>query len=238
MTSDQLASGLQQDETLTINGGYSVTLQAGMTLAAAAEKINGVLDGNHVGMQATVVDDRLQLQSNFYGSNYAVSISSTLDDGAGGTGLGGATAGSVNTAYGANVEGTIGGKKAAGWGQWLTGSEGSAKDLKLKITATETGDRGVVKVSEGLGSRLSHYAAQVTDAKDGLLTRAGNSLSDGIDRIAEDTRKMEASVSTYVEQMQLKFATLEGLMAKNKTTLEYLQGQMTSLKSGSVNTSA
>lgn len=238
MLGASLASGLQQDETLSINGGYSVTLKAGMTLAEAAQKINGVLDGNHVGMQASVVDGRLQIQSSFYGSNYAVSISSTLDDGAGGTGLGGATAGTANTVYGTNVEGTIGGKKATGWGQWLTGSEGPVKDLKLTITGDETGDRGVVRVSQGLGSRLNHYAAQVTDPKEGLITRASQALSDGIDSIAADTKKMEESVTAYVEQMQLKFATLEGLMAKNKTTLEYLQGQMTSLKSGSVNTSA
>lgn len=237
MTGDQLASGLQQDETLTINGNYSVSLTAGMSLAQAADKLNTVFDGNKLGMQATVVDDRLQLQSSFYGSNYAISVTSTLTDGAGGTGLGGATAGTANTAYGANVQGTIGGKTAEGWGQWLTGSEGSVKDLKLKITDTVTGDHGVVKVSQGLGSRLNLYAAQVT-GKEGLITRAGQSISDGIDRITADIKKMETGVTTYVEQMQLKFAKLEGLMAKNKTTLQYLQGQLNSLRSGSVDTSA
>ena len=224
--SDQLASGIQQDETLTINGSYKVALQAGMTLQQAADKLNSVLTGNSVGMKATVVDDRLQLQSNFYGSSYGISIVSSLDDGAGGTGLGGATAGAANTVYGTNVEGTIGGKKAQGWGQWLTGSEGGVTDLKLKITGTETGDCGVVKLSQGLGSRLGNYAAQVTDAKNGLITRAGQAIADDISRQTEDATKMEDSVQDYIAQLQDKYATLEGVIAKNKTTLQYLQAQL------------
>lgn len=227
-TGDQLLTGIAHNETLTIGGKYNVLLTEGMSLDQACTKLNTVLQGNGTGMTASVVDNRLQIQSNFYGSNYAVNISSSLDDGAGGTGLGGATAGTTAVVYGENVEGTIGGKKAEGWGQWLTGSEGSVKDLKLKVTGSTIGDKGVVKVSQGLASRLSNYTTQVTDSSSGLVTRATDSITETITQISEDVDKMEESVQTYIEQLQLKFATLEALIAKNKITLQQITGQYTS----------
>lgn len=232
VTSEVLASGIQQNETLTISGKYNVTLTAGMTLEQAADKLNDVLDGNGLGMTASVVGNNLQIQSKFWGSNYAINIKSSLDDGAGGTGLGGATAGTAETVYGKNVEGTINGKKAVGWGQWLTGSEGDVKDLKLKVSGTTTGDRGVVKVSQGLASRLSNYAAQVTGT-DGLLTRTATSISDRIEELTDDATEMEEDVQDYIVDLKLKFASLETLITKNSTILSYITGKYNTSSSSS-----
>lgn len=236
--SSPLSTGLTQDETLTINGQYSVSLQSGMTLQQAADKLNQILEGNKQLLSASVVDNRLQLQSTLHGSNYGFSVASTVADGAGGTDLGGAASGATQVYYGQNVAGTIGGHKAEGWGQWLTGREGGASGLKLQVTSTTTGSKGVVKVSEGFASRLASYSTRAIDADNGLLTRATSAISDQITTLSEDAEKMAASVKDYTEQLQLKFATMEGVVAKNKSLLSYLTSQIASLQGLSVDQNA
>jgi len=229
---------LAQDEDLTINGSYVVHLDAGMTLAQAADKLNQILGGNDLPLTASVVGSRLQLESNFYGSNYGFSIASSLDDGGGGTDLGGTHAGDTQATYGQNVAGTIGGKAAQGWGQWLTGTEGGVKDLKVKITSATTGDKGVVKLGQGFATRLANYATQTSGADEGLLTRATGSVTDDIDRLNEEVTTMQAGVDSYVADLQLKFATMEGVLAKNKSLLSYLQTQIAGLQGLSVDQNA
>jgi len=233
-----LSTGLTQDETLTLNGQYSVSLTAGMTLQQAADKLNQVLEGNKLSLAASVVDDHLQLQSSLYGSNYGFSVTSTVADGAGGTDLGGATSGATQAYYGQNVAGTIGEHKAEGWGQYLTGSEDVVNGLKVQITSATTGSKGVVKVSEGFASRLASYSSRAIDADNGLLTRATTAVSDQITSLAQDADKMSASVKEYTEQLQLKFATMEGVVAKNKSLLSYLTSQIASLQGLSVDQNA
>ena len=217
-------SGITQDEALTINGQYTVQLTAGMSLQDASDKLNTVFSGNDMGMQASVVDNKLQIQSNFYGSSYGINITSSLDNGAGGTGLGGATAGTAKTVYGQNVAGTIDGQQATGWGQYLTSSAGDANGLKLQITGTTVGDAGVVKVSQGLASRLSNYCAQVTDPTTGLITRAANTISSDITDLNSQITTMTADVNTYTQNLEDEYATMEGELAQNQSTMELLTG--------------
>ncbi|MEI6503645.1 MAG: flagellar filament capping protein FliD [Armatimonadota bacterium] len=158
--------------------------------------------------------------------------------GAGGTGLGGASSGATQAYYGQNVAGTIGGRKATGWGQWLTGTDGGVAGLKLQITSPTTGSKGVVKVSEGFASRLANYTSSAIDADNGLLTNATAAITDQITSLTDDADRMQASVKDYTEQMQLKFATMEGVVAKNKSLLSYLTAQVTSLQGLSVDTNA
>lgn len=237
-TSTALAGGLTQNETLTINGQYAVLLEQGMTLQQAADKLNTIFEGNGVRIEATVVEDKLQLQSAFYGSSYGINIASSLGDGEGGTGLGGPTAGTPETVYGLNVAGTIGGKAATGSGQWLTGSEKEVKGLKLQVTSATAGEKGVVRVSQGFGARLSNFCLKATEGTDGLLSRASSSIDDAIKNINKDIAKMEEGVAEYAEALQLKFATAEGVIAKNKTIQQYLTGQLALLQGMKVDSSA
>lgn len=232
------AGGLAQDETLVINEKYTVTVQAGMTPQQVANHLNGILSGNRLPLTASVVDDRVQLQSSFYGSSYGFSIKSSLADGLGGTDLGGASDGQVQTYYGQNVAGTIGGCKAEGYGRLLTATEGAAKGLKLTIASETTGDKGAVKLSQGFASRLSNYAQQVTGTDTGLVTRATEAVTAEIEELTEQADKMQGGVDRYVEQMQLKFAAMEGVLAKNKSMLSYLTSQISSLQGLSVDKNA
>jgi flagellar hook-associated protein 2 len=219
-----LADGIAQSETLTINDSYNVTLQAGDSLQTAADRLNAIFSGNGLGLTATITDNRLQIQSNNYGSFYTLRIASSLADGAGGTNLGAAAAGTAQVYNGLDVQGTVGGTQyqAQGFGQWLTATTGPAKGLKISVSDTATGDHGVVKVSKGLVSRLAGYTTQITDTDDGALTRATTSLSDSIQSIQDEMDKMQKSVDAYIENLQLRFATSEAVIARNKSTLQLL----------------
>jgi flagellar hook-associated protein 2 len=237
-TSAALAGGIAKTETLTFGGRYSVTLQAGDTLERAAERLNAVFSGNGLGLTASVADDRLQVQSRFWGSHYSVRVKSNLDQGAGGTDLGGATAGTERTVTGQDVAGTIGGLAATGWGQWLTGDAGKAKGLKLKVTATSTGDQGTVKVSKGVASRLASYASQLTATSTGSLTLATDAVSETITDLKTSIADMEEDVQTFIDTMKERFAVAEGILAKNSALQSYLTAQLGALTKSSKSTSA
>jgi len=225
-----MVSGITQTETLTFGGRYDVTLQAGDSLQAAVDKLNAVFSGNGMGMTATIQNNRLVIQSNNYGSFYAIQISSSLAHGSGGTDLGGETAGTTQVYAGLDVQGTIGGSQcqATGYGQWLTASTGPAKGLRIMLQDSDTGDHGTVKVSKGLASRLAGYTAQITDEKEGALTRASGAVTDSIDRIQEEIDRVQKSIDSYIERLQTKFASAEAILARNKSTLALITNNNTS----------
>jgi len=231
-----LPEGLLQDELLTINDRYAIQLFAGMTLQEAADKINWILSSNNVPVQASVVDNRLQLQSTLYGCRASFSVASSLADGSGGTDLGAPQAGQAEIYFGQDVAGTINGKAAQGLGQYLTATDPSLRGLQLLIKSDTPGPKGVVKISQGFASRLAGYVAQITDPTQGLLTRAMDAISTSIAALNEQAAQLQQSVDRYVERLQLKFAALEGVVAKNKAILNYLSTQMTVWKGLNANT--
>lgn len=232
--SAELSAGLTQNETLTINGRYSVALAAGDSLEQAADKLNTVFAGNRLGLRASVSENRLQIQSSFYGSHYRIGISSSLGQGSGGTDLGGGAAGAEAVYTGQDVQGTIGGKTAEGWGQWLTATSGPATGLKLRITSATAGDKGVARVSQGLASRLAATAARLTDTKAGTLTRAAEAVDGTIKSLQEEIERLEKSAQSYAETLQAKFAAIEGIMARNSALQSYLTSQLSALRSAQV----
>ena len=226
-----LASGITMDETLTI-GGVDVTLTAGMSLDDAADLLNSLFTAQSMSIEATVVGDQLQLQHEMWGTSYGIVVTSSLDDGAGGTDLGGATAGVAENYTGQDVAGTIGGEAATGRGQTLTADEGTdASGLILSISATTAGDQGLVRVSKGIGARLSSFAGAVTDADYGTLTLATNNISSEIEAIDDEILRLTDSVDRYIEQLQLNFAHMESQMSQSRNLLAWMTMQMDSLSS-------
>jgi flagellar hook-associated protein 2 len=239
--SAELGAGIAQTETLTIGGRYNVTLHAGDTLQTAADRLNTVFEGNQLAYTATVVGSRIQVQNRFYGSHYSVRIASSLNQGVGGTDLGGATAGAERAYTGQDVAGTIGGSACEGWGQWLTATGGAAKGLKLEVSGTMSGSRGVVQVSKGLASRLAAYGASLSDSKVGTLTQATQDVDDTIDSLNEEIARIQKSVDSYTENLRSRFTSAETVLARNSTVMAYLNSQFgttTSGNSGSFSTTA
>lgn len=239
-SSREYAAGatLTAAETLTFDGTSPVTLEAGMTLQQAADRLNGWFRTYGSAYEATVVSEggheHLQIQHEQYGAAYAVVVSSSLADGVGGTGLGGATAGSTETYWGKDVAGTINGEAATGKGQVLTGDSGNATTdgLALKITATDSGvDLGRVSVNKGAARRLSEYISFALDAESGSITQGAQSLTKSMASLDDDIETVEERVQRYRDKMQAKFQAMETALARAQALQQYMSGQISAFTS-------
>ena len=126
------------------------------------------------------------------------------------------------------MAGTINGEDSTGTGRLLTGDDGNenTEGLMILVTSTGTGDKGVVKVSKGIASRLGDYISAATDRDTGSITLATDGINDEIDVIDEDIEKLNADVDRYVEQLQIDFARMEQAMSQSLSLLDWITLQM------------
>jgi len=231
-TSASLPGGIALEETLTING-RQVTLSAGMSLQDAADLLNALFSAQHLSMAATVEGDTLQIVADVWGDAGRIDIVSSVDDGTGGSDLGGALAGEVATVQGQDVAGTINGESCTGRGRVLIAAEGNANTagLELLITADAPGSAGVVRVSKGIAARMADFVSAVTDAEGGALTRAADGISTEIEAIDEQIADIEAEIDRYIQQLQVDFALMETKMSQSTALLDWMTLQIDSLSS-------
>jgi len=231
-TSATLASGITQDENLTFYGGeFTAQLQNGMSLQEAVDHLNWTFGVYDASLTASVDGDAIVIDHNIYGSNHNIEISSSLDDGVGGTDLGGVTAGTIETYTGEDVAGTINGEEATGLGQYLTGNDGNTNTagLALKITAPAPGSYGAVKISKGMGSRLEDYLALVTDEDNGLISLATEGVSEDIEAIDEEIERLQEDLQAYIDRMQQSFMVMEQALAQAQTLGDWMTQQIQTL---------
>ncbi|MGM0494933.1 MAG: flagellar filament capping protein FliD, partial [Armatimonadota bacterium] len=224
--SADLSSGITVDETLTING-RTVALTAGMSLADAADALNAVFAAERMDVSAGVEGDRLVIEHDLWGGRHSLSIISSLDDGSGGTDLGGASRGLAEVYEGQDVAGTIGGEEATGTGRLLTGARDTqAEGLQLVVSADAPGTAGSVHVSRGIASRMTGFLERVTDTETGSLTRAMDGEAGEVEAIDERITALEADVDRYIERLQADFALMESKMSQSLTLLDWMKNQM------------
>jgi len=230
--SASLPSGITQDETLTFYGEYTVQLFAGMTLEEAVERMNDMFEQQGLGLTASVDGDKIVIEHELYGSRYDIEISSSLDDGAGGTDLGGATAGDVETYAGTDVEGTIGGEPATGSGQYLTGDEDNENTagLCIRVAATTPGDYGAVHLAKGLAQRLTDIIAGAEDPDTGMFARATENFNSRIEQLQEDIDTMEERVQTYLNDLRRKFLAMEEALGQAQALSQYITNQLAGIQ--------
>ena len=226
-TSAELASGITVDETLTL-GGYDITLTNGMSLQDAADLLNSLFSAHDMAMDATVEGNTIKIEHEVWGDSHTIEIKSSLDDGSGGTDLGGATAGEVETYTGQDVAGTINGEDCTGMGRLLTAEDGNetTEGLMIVVKATTTGDKGVIRVSKGIASRLADHISAVTDEDTGSLTLAADGVTSEIDAIDEDIEDLNDGVERYIEDLQVQFARMETAMSQSLSLLEWMTLQI------------
>ncbi len=231
-TSAEFAGGvIGQAETLTFDGTYQITLEAGWTISQAVDALNSFFETHQLSLTTVADGNTFVISHDLYGSNYDLQIASSLDDGAGGSDLGGPTAGEVATYTGQDVAGSINGETATGNGQYLTGGSDNLNTagLMLKITVQSTGDKGTVYVSKGLGGRLNDLAEAMTQESRGSLALGQQAVTDRIDVIDDEIERLEDQIDTYVEQLQRRFIFMEQTLARMQTLGSWLSLQMDAL---------
>jgi flagellar hook-associated protein 2 len=210
------------DITATVSLVPRATAYTPAELAAQVQSaINGASAFSKEGIAVSVKVDAngvLSVTSNKYGSVSKVGIS-----GNGATNLFGAA---VATA-GIDVEGTIGGVKAGGSGQSLTGAAGSdAVGMKLEITGgAANASRGTVTFSKGYGFQLDKLL-------EGFLGKEGTigGRTDGINRSIKDVGKMTEAMNNRLADVEKRyraqFTALDVAISRMSSTSAYLSQQL------------
>jgi len=155
-------------------------------------------------------------------------VKSNLDNGAGGLDIGGATAGVTATYAGVDVAGTINGEECTGNGRYLTGNSGNENTdgLMIRVDATTTGSHGVVKVSQGMASRLQRYIGISTDSENGSIAIATQHIEDDIDAIDEEIERIEESIESYLSKLRSELLAMETAIAEAESMQDYITNQL------------
>lgn len=230
-TSVALPGGIARDETLTFDGKWDINLTAGMSLSDAADHMNAWFETYGLSYSASAEDGTLKVTHDAYGANHSIEVSSSLDRGAGGTDLGGETAGLAASYVGKDVAGTINGEACIGRGQTLRGLQGSAttSGLEIRYDGTATGSVGTVTVAKGVARRLADYIERITDS-DGMMSRGSEAVEADIEAVDEDIATVEERVQRYTDQMWSTFVTMESKLGQAKVLQEYMSGQIEALQ--------
>ncbi len=225
-------SASTQMETLTFNGALfgnvqaSIILNAGNTLTQTIDQINSsaALKDKIVASQS---GGKLVLTSKDYGSAQSFTVVSDLAAANNNSGIGT----TALTATGVDVAGTINGEAATGSGQYLTGNANNAntEGLKVRVTSTTTGQKGVVILSKGLGGTMSELLDALTNISTGTLTDYQETLQSQIDDVKEQITSLEERIAIREAGLREQFTRLERLLADFQTQSASLNQQLAQL---------
>lgn len=213
-------------EKLTFNGAlfgstpYALTLDIGSTLSSTVNKINN--DSKLKDMVVAKIDSgKLVVQSKRFGTSNNFTLYSSLAASSDNSGVG--HEGAAITA-GVDVKGTINGAAATGAGQFLTGAvdSGAAEGLQIQYTGSDTGQIGSIQFRKGVATQSNDIAGTFTDAVNGLLTVAMNSMQEQMDSIDDQITDLNTRITTKQESLKARFAAMEESIAK-------IQSQTTSM---------
>ncbi len=140
---------------------------------------------------------------------------------------------------GVDVQGTINGETADGFGRILTGVRDNDKTdgLALRVTATAeevtgTSDFGTINLVYGVGRILDDTLSFITDSFDGTLKTREDAIDDTIDNMQDQIAAMERRVEQKRLNLVGKFASLEGTLATLQSQGDFLTSQLAGLSRG------
>lgn len=222
-------TGTNNEVRLIVNGQESgvITLDA-RTYNTASElaleletKINADSTLGARDVAVTVEGGAFVITSRGFGSNSTVSLGPAPTNNAA-TVLGLSGGSSVK---GLNIQGTLNGEAATGFGQVLTGNTGNATTAGLAIRSTLTtaqlvagGAEAQVRVTEGIARQLDNELTRLTDAQSGRLTRRQDALNTIIKDLGE-------SIAVQVERLEARRLSLLTQFARLEASLSQITAQ-------------
>jgi len=171
-------------------------------------------------------DGKLSLEHSGFGSRNGFSVEQSVDQ------LGIADGDSDGT----DVQGTINGEEADGFGRILSGKidDETVEGLSLRISLTQeevvsSSERGNVSLVYGIARQLSDTLDFITDTFDGTLKNRQEAITDTIQDLGGQVTAMERRVEQTRLNLVGKFATLEGTLATMQSQGNFLTSQLASL---------
>ncbi|MEW6749555.1 MAG: flagellar filament capping protein FliD [Candidatus Latescibacterota bacterium] len=176
---------------------------------------------------AAARDGRLVLEHSGYGTHNGFEVSEAVAA----LGL------EAGTVRGRDVQGTIGGQEADGFGRILTGRTGSddVEGLSLRVELTDEDltdgglDRGTVTLVYGVARRLGDALEGITDDYEGSLLQRQRTIDTTVSDLDDQIASMERRVEQYRTNLVTKFAALEGTISTLQTQGNFLSSQLASL---------
>lgn len=206
--------------TLT-NGDYS----SGSALAAEIQsKINGdsSIKGNGSSVIVSFDDttDNFTFTSALYGSSSKISFVSvdTNSEAELGFAVGSGT-------DGVDVAGTIGGELAVGDGQELTGAGSKTQGLMLTIAGMQTGLRGSVNFSRGIGDSLFDLLDEYVKSS-GLIESKIDGIESSITNIDTERSELELRIEKLEARYLETFNAMDLLVSEYNSIGSYLTEQL------------
>jgi flagellar hook-associated protein 2 len=215
----------------TTTGVLSLTAGSYESRDALAAEIQARINGDEAlreaGIEVSVGFDAggaLTVSSSRYGSESSVELLQVDATTASELGL---AAGDRDE--GSDVEGTINGAAAEGFGRYLTAQSGDAEGLKLEITGEVTGDLGSVTFSRGITERLME-ALDGYLGDDGLLAASTDGLEAQIEDIAEERQDLARRIEQIEARYVAEFTQMDILVAQLNQTSGFLSRQLSGLE--------
>ena len=164
------------------------------------------------------------VRSERFGSESSVSFSNVAAGLQNATGLG-----AGESLAGSDVQGTINGQEAEGFGQFLTGLSGPAEGLKVKVPGPETGDLGTMIFSGGIMGDLNGLLDGLLRSE-GSLRNVTNSLNGQLQRLEGDKERLDRRMAQVEARYIAQFSAMDSMVAQMNETSQFLTQQLGQLQ--------
>lgn len=212
-------------ETISLTQGtYTTTASLASEIQSQINKDANLAGGNvTVNVSFDATNDRFVINSDSYGSESTVAISSVDPNSAAELGFDAALVGTT----GVDVAGTIGGIAATGAGQTLTGL-GSVSGLSIEVQGTTTGSRGTINFTRGIASSLDELLDSYLGT-DNILDNRTQSINDQVDDVEDDREALGLRLQLLEARFIRQFSALDSLVATLNQTSSFLTQQLSSI---------
>ncbi|MEM1025088.1 MAG: flagellar filament capping protein FliD [Myxococcota bacterium] len=221
---ETLSFSLSSDQTddTPSSRDFTVSLSAGDTAAQVLAEINSAFATQGVAFEA-VLDGagQLELRATEFGADFQITVSSDVAAGVGSTQIG--TTELVDA--GVDIAGLISGRQAIGVGNTLTGT-GDLADLVLSYSGSDTGNIGIITITEGLGSLLADTVEGLVTGSESVLATRNQGLQSRIDRLNEQILAKNEQVARNQARLEREFANLEVTLAQLQSQGNFVTNQL------------
>jgi flagellar hook-associated protein 2 len=168
-------------------------------------------------VKVAVVDGKIAITSDAYGSSSTFSVSGTASALVFG--------GSPVSVAGQDVAGTINGASATGKGRILTAGAGDAEGLQVSITGGTKGERGTVNFSRGYASQFGALVGTII-GENGSLDARTKGLNATITSLHKQQEAEQARLTNREAALRKQFTALDTQISKLNSVSSYLTQQL------------
>ena len=216
---------------ISLPTGTYTNINAIASAMQAAINSTKAFSDNHSSVSFNLNGNTLSFISNRYGANSQIQISTMtgnlqpiISDPAGGN---------PTMVNGTDVQGTINGVAAHGFGQTLTAATTDASaGLQIKVTGTSLGNLGNINYSQGFAYQLNQLTKGYL-AENGLIANRTDGINSTMNKLDDKILRLQDRLDSLRQQYTKQFNALDKIMSQMNSTSSFLTQQLTALAKSS-----